>query len=82
MKWSKRLGSIGLVAGFVGMLVLCLVVPELAEWADKTDSSWFYLSRHKRPSSGFLAIIAGIAFGTVFAIVGWVIDKLCSPNKR
>lgn len=82
MKWAKRLGSIGLVVGFVGMLVLCLLDPVLTEWVEKTDREWFYLSRHKRPSSGFLALIAGAAFGIVFAIAGWIIDKLFSTKNR
>jgi len=82
MKWAKRLGGIGLVVGFVGMLVLCIVDPELTDWVDKTDRAWFYLSRHKRPTSGFLALIAGAVFGTVFAIAGWMIDKLFSAKNR
>ncbi len=82
MKWAKRLGSIGLVAGFVGMLVLCLVNPEISEWLEKTDKEFFYLTRHKRPTSGFLAVIAGAAFGVVFAIVGWIMDKLISTKDR
>ena len=82
MKWAKRLGSIGLIAGFVGMLVLCLVDPGLNEWVDKIDKDWFYLSRYKRPTSGFLALIAGAALGTLFAIAGWIIDKLFSTKNR
>lgn len=81
MKWAKRLGSIGLVAGFVGMLVLCLVNPGVSEWLEKTDKEFFYLTRHKRPTSGFLALIAGAIFGAVFSIVGWIIDNFFSGKE-
>ena len=78
MRWTKRLGSIGLVAGFVGMLLLCLFIPQLNELVDKIDKEWFYLSREKRPASGFLALISAAVFGAVFAAVGWIIDKYFS----
>ncbi|GEM_PF-2844480 len=73
--WTKRLGSAGVLVGFVGMVLVSLVHRGLAHWADRMDQEFFYFGREHHPTSGLLAVAAAVVLGLVGVVVGLVVDR-------
>ena len=82
MSWAKRLGSAGVLVGFIGATVLVLAHPGLRAWAARADIEWFGgAARQRHPTGGLLAVGVGVAVGIVGFAVGWLIDK-SRPEQR